>query len=310
MALNSPTLVTLSLASACIVAVVLVLAWPVQQPTGADNGSNGSGILGHNAKTAKGIGMPDGAHAATRAHQPSFTPAALAALPESIPESPRTPVRSGKSTESAQYADDAVIPLDLAPAMDPCPPVQTPDFRGRDLAGSEVQEADFKCADLRDATLAGAELIRGDLRGADLTGADLQGADLRHADLRHVTALGADMAEARLTSADLREADLRDVTFRCPDCPAERVHASFWWVNLQGADLRGADFGRSDLGLANLQQADLRGANLSQVLRLGTPPDHALLRAAIYDASTKLPPNFDPASRGMLFDSRSEGEER
>ena len=310
-ALNPQTQVALSLGSACAVAVVVILVWPVPQHAGTAKGSHGLGAAGPHRDTK--IVQESGAAGRERGpiHGP-WSPSrqtALASVPGSGAPLPESRARPGYLAELGDNAELATVAPDRAPAIGLCAPVRSPGLRGGNPAVSATQDVDLRCADLRDAALTGADLTRGDLRGADLTGAHLQRADLRHADLRHVTARGADMAEARLTSADLSDADLRDVTFRCRDCPSKRVHANFWWANLQGADLRGADFGKSDLGLANLQQADLRGANLSQVLRLDMPPDRAFLQDALYDASTELPPDFDPASRGMLLESRSEGDE-
>jgi glycosyltransferase involved in cell wall biosynthesis len=96
-------------------------------------------------------------------------------------------------------------------------------LRGADFSGSSLRNLDLRDADLEDA-----DLRRCDLSGASLTNARLNGAKLDECVLR-----GADLAYADLAGASLARADLQQ---------AELHHIKVWRMDLDGADLRGAQF--------------------------------------------------------------------
>jgi uncharacterized protein YjbI with pentapeptide repeats len=117
-------------------------------------------------------------------------------------------------------------------------------------------------AGLRGANLEGLVAPLGQLQGLDLTGANLYWASLGDADLSF----------ANLSSADLRGATLGRAICR-------------------STNFRGANLGRDNLGGRTI----LRGAELSTA-----ELSDAILDGAVYDDSTKFPPRFDPAQRGMV----------
>lgn len=99
--------------------------------------------------------------------------------------------------------------------------------------GVRLQRVNFSTGnlsrlDLRDADLEDADLSRCDLSRASLTNARLNGAKLDGCNLRGANLAYADFAGASLVGADLREAAL--------------YHAKVWRMNLDRADLRGAQF--------------------------------------------------------------------
>jgi uncharacterized protein YjbI with pentapeptide repeats len=114
--------------------------------------------------------------------------------------------------------------------------------------------------------------------------ANLQRANLRHANLHEATLCGADLRHANLQGADLGCASLvGGLTFRL-DAHRKAIMKTTP-TNFRGADLRGAD-----LSHAEVWSGPLSGVYL--------PPP--VLTGAIYDAHTRWPPGFDPASYGAL----------
>ena len=77
-------------------------------------------------------------------------------------------------------------------------------FKGQDLRGANLREAD----------LHGAVLEKADLRGADLQGANLEKANLREADLRGADLEKAVLRGADLQGANLEQADDSPVSAR------------------------------------------------------------------------------------------------
>ena len=89
--------------------------------------------------------------------------------------------------------------------------------------------------------------------------------------------------------------DLRGARLGCQDCSPISA-AAMLNANLNGADLRGTQFGRSFIHAAFFEEADLRGANLAATD--GVP---ASLRGALYDRHTQLPDGIDPARWEMVY---------
>lgn len=130
--------------------------------------------------------------------------------------------------------------------------------------GANFSNFDFTMADLRRVRGWQACLANAVLPGADLSAANMPGANFRGADMRRVN-----LSAARLIGTDLRDANLGLV---------DRVGQNLWkgslfpsrlvGVQLEGADLRGAELGGADMrgasmGGAKLDAAHLGGANLS-----------------------------------------------
>lgn len=188
-----------------------------------------------------------------------------------------------------------------------------PNVEGVNLASADLRSQDLRAADLNEANLANADLRRADLREGNLERANLAGADLREAnleravlrgayfqlaDLSGANLLGADLRTANVGSADLRAADLREVDLSIVSRSGRHYATSFDGSDLRGVDARGVDFTGSLFWQTNLEGADLRGANLEYAGRL----EMAKLRGALYDATTKFHPEFDPNEHGMILD--------
>ncbi len=188
------------------------------------------------------------------------------------------------------------------------------DLRRADLSRVNLSCAHFKRSDLREANLEGAFLFGADLQGARLQGARLQGAlcdsltrwpsltwtaeRLREEGVRLIGP-GSDLKGARLFRAHL--------------------HGDLSGSNLEGADLRYADFGDSHKGAnlrrANLRgarlatwldRADMRGANLATVNLCGQDfrkvrLEGARLNRAYYNRWTRWPRGFRPAAHGAEY---------
>ena len=102
------------------------------------------------------------------------------------------------------------------------------------------------------------------------------------------------MGPVNLSKADLRRADLRDARLACADCA---TWSTMMFANLEGADLRGAHFGRTRIDGSFFADADLRGADLSETR--GVP--HSL-EGALYGRDTRLPDRIDPERWRMVLD--------
>jgi uncharacterized protein YjbI with pentapeptide repeats len=104
-----------------------------------------------------------------------------------------------------------------------------------------------------------------------------------------------------MDDADLRGADLSDAGLSRADLSgANLVRAVLRGVHLDGAllvgtDLHNADLSHADLSHAHLFRAILRGAHLSDAVLRD-----ADLRGAEYDYATQFPAGFDPQAAGMI----------
>lgn len=170
---------------------------------------------------------------------------------------------------------------------------ESPDLRGSDFQDAELAYADLARADLRDANLTGADLHLADLRGADLRGATIEHAYLYLADLREAVLAETHMGPVNLSKADLRGVDLQGARLACTDCP---TWSTVMFSNLMGADLKGAQFGRTRIDGSTFVRADLRGADLSQ-----TRGEPRSLQGALYDQETRLPERIDPEQWDMAL---------
>ena len=107
-----------------------------------------------------------------------------------------------------------------------------------------------------------------------LCNADLRGKDLRWRDLSSLCLVGADLSGSRIEGASFKGADLSGATLQEVTAPFRNV--DFTGANLQGANLSGsnceADYTNANLrhailskvqGFVNLDGADLTGADLS-----------------------------------------------
>jgi uncharacterized protein YjbI with pentapeptide repeats len=103
------------------------------------------------------------------------------------------------------------------------------------------------------------DLARSDFRGSDLSGLDLRNRDFT----------GSHLENASFADSDLSGAILSQVVtngMQAPRAVLRQVRAtatSYYMVNLQKADLRGAFFNNSHFGASDFREADLRGANFS-----------------------------------------------
>jgi uncharacterized protein YjbI with pentapeptide repeats len=113
-------------------------------------------------------------------------------------------------------------------------------------------------------------------------GANLEGLNGTYAQLQ-----GIDFSNAKLYWATLRDADLSFAIFAGADLRGAILERAI----CKSAIFKGANLGRDNLGgSTSLLGADLESSDLTD----------CNLDGAIYDDQTKLPPNFDAASRGMI----------
>lgn len=164
-----------------------------------------------------------------------------------------------------------------------------------DLTGAKLEFATLIGVDLTDAYLMSANLTKADLTDANLTGAYLSSANLTQADLVNAKLKGAYMPAANLTKAVLVNADLCDTFLAEANLTEAFLHdanltgTQLGATNLTRASLHGANLTKARLDQANLTGAFLYGADLSETDLTGT-----LLRAIIYDSTTKWPEGFTP----------------
>ena len=171
--------------------------------------------------------------------------------------------------------------------------VARPDLRGRDWGDAELGFVDLANADLRRANMEGADLNRANLAGANLQGAIVKRTYLYGTVLRDAVLRGTEMGPANISAADLRGADLRDVRIVCRDCSTQSLLMS---SNFNGANLRGAHLGSSNIHRSAFERADLRGANFAETE--GVPKS---LREALYNRHTRLPERIDPEEWEMVY---------
>ena len=171
--------------------------------------------------------------------------------------------------------------------------VARPDLRERDLGDAELGFVDLANADLRHANMEGADLNRANLAGANLQGAIVKRTYLYGTVLREAVLRGTEIGPANISAADLRGADLRDVRIMCRDCSTQSLLMS---SNFNGANLRGAHLGSSNIHRSAFEKADLRGANFTETE--GVPKS---LRGALYNRHTQLPERINPEEWEMVY---------
>lgn len=191
----------------------------------------------------------------------------------------------------------------------------------------KLDRRSLRHADLRNVILVRAGLSGAQLQGADLSGARLQGADLRGAHLQ-----GADLAGAQLQGAvfmcarsgtkgcgQAQDLDLAvcEAQISVPGCeyledvnldPAQLQGADLRGAQLQGAELAfvtldGADLSHAELSGADLSYAKLRSVDLSHAQLQGADLSHANLPAAVLRGANLSAVRFESAS-GELIDAR------
>ena len=168
-----------------------------------------------------------------------------------------------------------------------------PDLRGRDFGDADLGFVDLANADLRRADLEDANLNRANLSGANLQEAVIKRTYLYGTVMRNAVLRGTEIGPANISAADLQEADLRDLRIGCRNCSTQSLLMS---SNFNGADLRRAHLGASNIHRSAFDGADLRGANLAETE--GVPRS---LRGALYNRHTRLPEHIDPEKWGMIY---------
>ena len=168
-----------------------------------------------------------------------------------------------------------------------------PDLRGRDFRDADLGFVDLANADLRRADLEDANLNRANLSGANLQEAVIKRTYLYGTVMRNAVLRGTEIGPANISVADLQEADLRDLHIGCRNCSTQSLLMS---SNFNGADLRKAHLGASNIHRSAFDGADLRGANLAETE--GVPRS---LRGALYNRHTQLPEHIDPEKWGMIY---------
>lgn len=96
--------------------------------------------------------------------------------------------------------------------------------------------------------------------------------------------------KAELSNANLQGVDLKGADFSYTDLSN---------ANLSSANLRGCDFSFADLSQANLQDADLRGAMLFSADLRQSDLQGTHLEKADCDHNTHFPANFNPIEAGV-----------
>lgn len=212
--------------------------------------------------------------AATATAPPSAASSAPSAVPVAL--APATPDASVDERPPRARRREPPCPVHYTRnAPPPLPPnVKVTSFLGAALVEG-ADHAKLKAPGVRwqrwhlvNTKLGDAELPFAELDGALLRDVDLEGASLRDAHAHELRAHGVTFDRADLTDIDLRCAELHD--------------ASFAGVKFGGALLLGANLTKArGLETASLEEADLR--------------------LALYDATTRFAPGFDPAKRGAVL---------
>lgn len=165
------------------------------------------------------------------------------------------------------------------------------DLTDKALSGLDLSELNLKGVNLRTA-----RLNKTNLRGTDLTGANLEQAWLIKSDLSGARLVGAKMFGVTARDANFSDADLTEARpigdFKGANLSRARLvdlkggadiknqsmglmRTVFTSVNLEGANLKGANLGRSRLDYANL-----KGADLTDVVLMGSDLSGANLTGA------------------------------
>ena len=130
-------------------------------------------------------------------------------------------------------------------------------FSHKNLSG-----LNFNVMDLRGANFEGANLQGANLQGANFQGANLQGANLQGVHLRGTM----DPESGGNLANNIANRSGKNVKWN--NLPSGRTFNNFQYVNLLGANLRGAqiqgvDFSFSNLENVNLQDSNIAGTNFS-----------------------------------------------
>jgi uncharacterized protein YjbI with pentapeptide repeats len=182
-------------------------------------------------------------------------------------------------------------------------------LKGADLRGMRLGEADFSFSHLEGADFShpmGANRTR--LRGAHFSFAHLEGADftdayLKQAHFDHGHLSGADFEKAILDGADFRRAHLEEVDFTGATLAGEKTFVraylskadltcqhfksfDFTLVDLDGAELSGADLTDAKFTRTKLSNADLTGARLDGAKFLRAKLANSDIERATFTAAT------------------------
>lgn len=144
-----------------------------------------------------------------------------------------------------------------------------------DLSNKILNGSNFKGANLSNVSLAGSNLVGANFEDANLSGAGLNYANLSEANFKNANLSGASLNRVKTKNTNFTSANLSNSTYE-EDNPSgnmyvgAQVNAIFrnanltniktQQFNLEGLDLRYANFTGTNLRNANLKDADLTGA--------------------------------------------------
>ena len=142
---------------------------------------------------------------------------------------------------------------------------------GTDFSNTFMNNPNLRHADLQSTTWYQAYITNGKFHFANLAGSDLSfaifsNAKMNDADLRQTTIESTDLYKAKLIRADFRNATFSN-------------QVNVFLAEMSNSDLRGADFGDTDLSAT-------------------------FLYGAKYDENTIFPSGFDPSTANMVFMSQ------
>lgn len=161
-------------------------------------------------------------------------------------------------------------------------------FRGQDLSQRKFLMENLDNCDFEDANLSSAEFTGSSLKNCNFRGATLTGAIFNNADLT-----GSDFRESEFKNVRVSYAILNEVNFEGLDLSTIQLNER----KLRGANLRNVK-GVWLIYKADFYEADLRGANFTDAIE----DQPAAFRKAKYDQFTRWHKNFDPKSRGLVFE--------
>ena len=148
------------------------------------------------------------------------------------------------------------------------------ELSGKDLSDLDLSGLDFRHARLQGVSFFGSKLIQTDFREASLVGANLNGSWLMGTDFT-----GADLTRASLLSVVVLGGEVKKMPiFRNANMTGVKMIA-----DLPGADLSGADFSRSMVGVNIKNQGmgqmrtDLSNAKLSNATLAGADFNRSLM---------------------------------
>ena len=161
-------------------------------------------------------------------------------------------------------------------------------FRGQDLSGRKFLKENLDNCDFEDANLSSVDFTGSSLKNCNFRGATLTSANLGYTDLT-----GSDFRESEFKSVAVYGATLNQVNFEGLDLSTIQLNER----KLRGANLRNVK-DMSYIYNADFYEADLRGANFSNAVEF----QPAAFRKAKYDQHTRWHKNFDPKSRGLVYE--------